>query len=260
MPRSRITACVALSAILSLAAVSQTAPASASAAPKKSSRLDILVTNDDGVSAPGIDLLVNRLLKLKNVKVTVVAPLSNQSGSGDKTTPGELAVAKASTASGKAARAVNGYPADTVNWALDHGIKPDVVVSGVNQGQNLGPVVDISGTVGAAKTAVRRGIPALAASQGLGDPPDYATAVGYAIDWVKQHRKELTGKKPVVELANLNAPTCVTGSVRDIVEVPAAATGEINPPVDCASTLTDPTDDVQAFANGLASLSIIPVT
>lgn len=249
--RLRILIALALCAVLALATLGEPA----AAAPPK--RLNILVTNDDGVSAPGIDLLVKRLLELKKVKVTVVAPLSNQSGTGDKTTPGELAVAKSATASGLNARAVNGFPADTVNWALDHGIEPDVVVSGVNQGQNLGPVVDVSGTVGAAKTAVRNGIPALAVSQGLGEPPDYAAGVRFAIDWVRQHRKELTGKKPTVELANLNVPTCVTGRVRGVVDVPAASTGDINPPVDCASTLTKPTDDLQAFANGFASLSII---
>jgi 5'-nucleotidase len=249
--RLRILIALALGAALALASLGQPA----AAAPPK--QLTILVTNDDGVSAPGIDLLVQNLRKLKNVKVIVVAPLSNQSGTGDQTTAGELAVAQSATASGFKARAVDGFPADTVNWALDHGIDPDVVVSGVNQGQNLGPVVDVSGTVGAAKTAVRSGIPALAVSQGLGEPPDYAVGVRYAIDWVKQHRKALTGKKPAVELANLNVPTCVTGKVRGIVDVPAAPTGDINPPVDCASTLTAPADDLQAFANGFASLSII---
>ena len=52
--------------------------------------------------------------------------------------------------------------------------KPDVVLSGINQGQNLGALSDVSGTVGAARTAARHGIPALAVSQGTGNPPDYA--------------------------------------------------------------------------------------
>ena len=153
-------------------------PASAGAAPPK--RLTILVTNDDGVGAPGIDLLVERLRKLKNVKVTVVAPAENKSGTGDQTTPGELTVTPATHRQRLQGPAVAGFPADTVVWALDHGVKPDLVVSGVNQGQNLGPVVDASGTVGAAKTAVRNGIPALAVSQGAdltgtagAPPPDY---------------------------------------------------------------------------------------
>ena len=237
------------------------APPATAAAPKK---LWILVTNDDGVSAPGIDAVVRALRKLPNVKVTVVAPLSNQSGTGDQTTPGELAVAESATASGITARAVDGFPADTVIWALDHGVKPKLVVSGVNTGQNLGPVVDASGTVGAAKTAVRHGVPALAVSQGLAATPDatpdYAAGVRYAIDWVKAHRKSLTGKHPKLELENLNVPTCPTGKVRGLEEVPGAATGDINPPVDCASTLENPTDDLQAFANGFATVNVVPVT
>ena len=230
--------------------------AAGAAAPK---RLTILVTNDDGVAAPGIDLLVQRLRRLKNVKVVVVAPAENKSGSGDQTTPGELTVTPETTASGIKARAVDGFPADTVIWALDHGVKPDLVVSGINQGQNIGPAIDLSGTVGAAKTAVRDGIPALAVSQGIADSPDYASGAQLAIDWVKEHRRELTGKRPDVELANLNIPTCATGEVRGVVDVPPATAGDVLAPSNCESTLTDPTDDVQAFTNGYATLSIVPV-
>jgi 5'-nucleotidase len=222
-------------------------------------RLTILVTNDDGVAAPGIDLLVQRLRTLKNVKVVVVAPAENKSGSGDQTTPGELTVTPATTASGIKARAVDGFPADTVIWALDHGVKPDLVVSGINQGQNIGPAIDVSGTVGAAKTGVRNGIPALAVSQGGLEDPDYASGVRLAVQWVKEHRKELTGKRPEVELANLNIPTCTTGEVRGVVDVPPATGGEILAPSNCESTVTDPTDDVTAFTNGYATLSIVSV-
>ena len=87
-------------------------------------------------------------------EVTVVAPATNQSGTGGQTTPGPLTVTDATTASGYPAKAVAGFPADTVIWALDQGgvtQKPDLVVSGINFGQNLGPAVAISGTVGAAE-------------------------------------------------------------------------------------------------------------
>ena len=132
--------------------------------------LTVLVTNDDGVGAPGINAVVQGLRTLPKTQVTVVAPLMNQSGTGGKTTPGKLTVTKATTASGYPARAVAGYPADTVTWAVkDHGIsfRPDLVVSGINFGQNIGPLADLSGTVGAARAAVKLGIPALAASQGV---------------------------------------------------------------------------------------------
>ena len=168
------------------------------------------------------------------------------------------------TASGTKAQAVDGFPADSVLRALDDGAKPKLVVSGINQGQNLGPVVNASGTVGAAKTAVRNGIPALAVSQGIvaePDTPDYPTGVRYAIDWVKQHRKNLTGKKPKVEVENLNVPTCLTGKVRGLDDDVASATaGDAVGQSDCASTATGFTDDVTAFNNGYATLTVVPAT
>ena len=101
--------------------------------------LQILVTNDDGIGADGIDAIVQALLQLDNVVVTVVAPLENQSGSGGKTTDGALTVTDAMTKSGYAAKAVAGFPADTIVWAIDQGgidFVPDLVVSGINNGQN----------------------------------------------------------------------------------------------------------------------------
>ena len=102
-----------------------------------------MVTNDDGVGAPGINATVKALAALPDTKVTVVAPLTNQSGTGAKVTPGTLTVTNATTASGYPAKAVAGYPADTIIWAIDdHGIaqRPDLVVSGINFGENIGPL------------------------------------------------------------------------------------------------------------------------
>src|SRR5580658_4643146 len=76
-----------------------------------SGTLTILVTSDDGVGAPGINAAVQGLRTLPNTRVTVVAPLTNQSGTGEKTTPatsGPLVTSKARTASGYAAVAVHG--------------------------------------------------------------------------------------------------------------------------------------------------------
>src|SRR6478736_2648135 len=114
--------------------------------------LRILVGNDDGYSAEGIDTLVTALLTLDDVDVTVVAPLTQQSGQGGKTTPDtELAVTDVKTKGGFPAKAVDGYPADAINVAFDElGLEPDLVITGINEGQNLGPLVDVSGTVGAA--------------------------------------------------------------------------------------------------------------
>jgi 5'/3'-nucleotidase len=226
--------------------------------------LTILVTNDDGVGAPGIDALVQGLRALPATKVTVVAPATNQSGTGGKTTPGTITAAQATTASGYPAMAVNGYPADTITWAIvQHGIsfRPDLVVSGINFGQNIGPLAGESGTVGAARAAVAQGIPALAASQGIdnGMSADFAEGVTQVDAWIKLHRTALVDHSygHVVPAANLNIPSCAGGVVRGPVMAPLATsiTGISITTVNCASTQTSFSNDVAAFINGYAVIS-----
>jgi 5'-nucleotidase len=218
--------------------------------------LSILVTNDDGYAAPGIDAVVEALRALPDVEVTVVAPATNRSGTGGQTTPGELQASDQRTASGYPATAVEGFPADTITYALDEVLAdpPELVVSGVNEGQNLGQIAAISGTVGAAKAAVRAGIPALAASQGIGDPPDYADAVERVVEWVRARRRALVAGTAAKVVVNLNVPTCPTGEVRGLQQVPLATEGTgVAPPPDCASNATGFADDVQAFLAGFTT-------
>ena len=226
--------------------------------------LTILVTNDDGVGAPGIDAVVQGLRALPATKVTVVAPATNQSGTGGKTTPGTITAAPATTASGYPAMAVNGYPADTITWAIvQHGIsfRPDLVVSGINFGQNIGPLAGESGTVGAARAAVAQGIPALAASQGIdnGMSADFAEGVTQVDAWITLHRTALVDHSygPVVPAANLNIPSCAGGVVRGPVMAPLATsiTGISITTVNCTSTQTSFSNDVAAFINGYAVIS-----
>ena len=148
--------------------------------------LRILVTNDDGYDAEGIDVLVEALRALPNVEITVVAPATNRSGTGSQTTPGAVTATQQETTSGYQATAVDGFPADAVVIGLSQVLSepPDLVVAGINQGQNLGPLAAISGTVGAAKAAAAAGIPALAVSQGLADMPDYQSAAGLIVEYL----------------------------------------------------------------------------
>jgi len=234
-------------------------PASAAGAANKPATLTIMVTNDDGVAAPGIDAAVRALRRLPNTTVTVVAPATNQSGSGGKTTAGPLTATKSTTASGYPAEAVHGYPADTVVWAFKtRHLRPDLVVSGINSGENVGPLATISGTVGAAREAVRLGVPAVAASQGIdnGVTPDFTEGAAQLVRWVRSHRAALVAHRGRPSTA-LNVPTCATGTVRGPVREPLAAsvTGVDLGAVDCASTATTFTDDVDAFVNGYAVLS-----
>src|SRR5262245_5115702 len=76
--------------------------------------LAILVTNDDGIGAEGIDVLVEALRAVDGVEVTVVAPADQQSGTGGSVTQGPVETNEATTASGYEARAVDGFPADTI--------------------------------------------------------------------------------------------------------------------------------------------------
>jgi 5'-nucleotidase len=230
--------------------------------------LTILVSNDDGVTAPGIDAVVNALRALPDVTVDVVAPATNESGTGAKRSATTPPHQPARTASGVAATAVDGYPTDSVDVALDVlGLKPDLVVSGINLGQNLGPFVDLSGTVGAARAAAVHGIPAIATSFGLGKTYDFAPAASLVATWVAAHRAQFAGHGAGAALStimNLNVPNCATGVVRGEKELPTEpkvanlATALTNNQ-DCASTAT-PTDEVGAFNDGFATVTTIPAT
>lgn len=222
--------------------------------------LTILVSNDDGYAAEGIDALVEALSADSTLEVIVSAPADEQSGSGDATTPGPLTATEVTTLSGHPAYAVQGEPADSVIYGLDTvlaGDPPDLVISGINHGQNIGPAVELSGTVGAARTAARRGIPALAISQGLpgeGVEFDFAASVDAVLTWLDANRDSLADGSFV----NINVPTCDAGTeLRGTLEVTTDPTTDLGLAVqvaDCGSTLApgDVPTDVTAFNAGFA--------
>ena len=263
---SRVIAAAFLSSAVGLA-LSTAVTGSAGGSTNPSPSLSILVTNDDGVTAPGINATVQALAALPHTKVTVVAPLTNQSGTGAKVTNGALTATSAMTAGGYPAKAVAGYPADTIIWAIDdHGIsqRPDLVVSGINLGENVGPLAALSGTVGAAQTALARGIPALAVSQGVdnGQSANFSQGARYLVAWVQAHRKALLAAKKGTAKStngNLNVPTCASGHIRGPANATVAPSlsGYSVSTVDCSSSATKPSTDVQAFVEGFASISAL---
>lgn len=227
----------------------------------------ILVTNDDGVGADGIDAIVNALLELDDVQITVVAPAENQSGSGGKTTEGVLEVRDATTKSGYPAKAVVGFPADSMVWALEQGgidFVPDLVVSGINEGQNYSfEIAPLSGTVGAARAAAMRNVPSIAVSQGLGEPPNYPASVEAAIAWIVENREALQARQPgepTPTFVSINVPTCAEGTtLRGVVEVPMGSLdGSDYNASNCASTVT-PDTDVTGFQNGYGVITELVV-
>ena len=142
--------------------------------PRRPRQLTILVTNDDGYAAEGIDTVVEALRKLPERRGHGQSRRpTNQSGTGSKTHARRpLTATEQKTKSGYPATAVERLPRRLASPTRSPDVldePPDLVVSGINEGQNLGPIASISGTVGAAKAAAAAGIPALAASQGLGE-------------------------------------------------------------------------------------------
>jgi 5'-nucleotidase len=224
--------------------------------------LTVLLTNDDGVSGAGLDAMAEALSVEDGIEVVVVAPADDKTGSGGRTTPGELVATETTTVSGYPATAVQGHPADSVIWALDEGgIEPDVVISGINKGQNIANLIPLSGTVGAARQGAQMGVPAVAVSQGFGDPPDYPTAVRAVLDWLDENEESLRSDSlGTDQITNINVPTCPGGQVQGTVEVPPAPdTGVDLNAVDCTGT-AEPVDDATAFLNGWIAVSTIPNT
>jgi 5'-nucleotidase len=246
------------------ATVTTSTSTSTTTAPE-SQTLTIVVTNDDGIGADGIDTMVTALETLPDVEIHVVAPAKNQSGTSDKTTPGGATSAPGTTKSGVAGIAVDGFPADTIAVALDkEGLKPDLVVSGINEGQNAGPIGEVSGTVGAARAAIRRGVPALALSAGIAAPFNYDIAARYGLDWIEQHRGALLdGSISTDSLASINVPLCTAGEPKDLIEVAVATNvpegeGAKVFATDCTVDGPAPVDDITGLIAGHSTLSQVP--
>ncbi|MFP5393340.1 MAG: 5'/3'-nucleotidase SurE [Gammaproteobacteria bacterium] len=159
----------------------------------------ILISNDDGYLAPGINALAEALAPIADI--VVVAPDSNRSGASNSLSLDRpLSVQQAPNGF----YFVNGTPSDCVHIALT-GIldfRPDLVVSGINNGQNMGDDTLYSGTVAAATEAFLFGIPAIAFSQVEFGWAHIESAARVARDIVQTHRHAL----PAPYLLNVNIP------------------------------------------------------
>ena len=175
---------------------------------KTETKKHILVTNDDGVNAPGLFALVKEMRKLG--KVSILAPDRNWSGGGHvKTLDRALRVREVRLVDGTVAYASDGAPSDCVALAaLGYFKEPiDLVVSGINIGANLGHDVTYSGTVTAAMEAVIAGVPGIAVSlevpEGSLGEIDFNPAA-HAANLVARHVIE-NGLPPEI-LLNVNVP------------------------------------------------------
>lgn len=139
----------------------------------------ILVSNDDGIDFPGIHAIATALKKLG--QVTVVAPATQQTSKGHSATYGAPYKTERYDFGDDDIEAYRlwGTPKDCMDIALKAMLreKPDLVVTGINEGVNVCNDNVTSGTVGGASAAFLNGIPAVAVSLGYGDSYDYMTVV-----------------------------------------------------------------------------------
>ena len=129
----------------------------------------MLLTNDDGIEAEGLQALRRELLAVDGVELAVIAPDGNRSATARSiTTRRPLWVQEVDFGDGTVGYATDGTPVDCVRLAqlgLIEGFEPDVIVAGINHGANLGDDITYSGTVAAAFEGIILGVPAIAVSQ-----------------------------------------------------------------------------------------------
>ncbi|MEO5808448.1 5'/3'-nucleotidase SurE [Devosia sp.] len=183
--------------------------------------LRVLITNDDGIDAPGLEVIRQIALGLTE-DVWVVAPDGNQSGAGHRFTLGrELSFDQRGP---QTFAVVGGSPADCVVAGYTHllgGKAPDLVLSGVNQGQNLGDLINCSGTVAGAREAALQGALGIGMSQSI----DFQR--GHGVDWTNSIRHGLSVVRTILAQAqghavyyNVNFPNCPPDDVAGIQVVP----------------------------------------
>jgi 5'-nucleotidase len=186
-------------------------------APVHSRTMRILLTNDDGVNATGLKVL-ERIARTFSDDVWVVAPTEEQSGAGHSLT---LTRPVRLRKLAEKRFCVTGTPTDSVMMAIAHIMKdsaPDLILSGVNRGANLGEDVTYSGTVSAAMEGALAGIPSIALSQsyarqGMGDTVPFSAAEAWA---TRALAPLLAQPMEPRTLVNINFPALPPAEVRGI--------------------------------------------
>ena len=178
--------------------------------------MHILVTNDDGVTAPGLAALAAALRDSGLGQITVLAPNRNWSASGHvKTLHNPLRVRPAKMADGAEALTSDGAPSDCVALALLGVVKEkiDLVVSGINPFNNVGHDITYSGTVTAAMEAVIGHVPGVAVSLDTPRYADYGPAARLAAQVARQ---VITRGLPPYTLLNVNVPGLPEDQIKGI--------------------------------------------
>jgi 5'-nucleotidase len=177
--------------------------------------MKILLTNDDGIDAPGLQKSVEMLAPL-GAELAIFAPKRNHSGASHSITLWrEIEIVRAAPRAGVAASwQIDGTPVDAVKFALDNeNCSPDLVVSGINNGENIGDGISYSGTVHAAVEAAFHRVPALALSIENYCHPRWDTAIYWGRKIIETLLPHLGGAP---FLLNANIPDFAPDSVRGI--------------------------------------------
>ena len=174
----------------------------------------ILLSNDDGLYAPGLRILREAVLDLG--EVWVVAPAVEQSGvSHAFSLTGPLRSEKVRLDDCEHCYAVRGTPVDTVKLALREILPepPDLIISGINRGENSGVNILYSGTVAAAMEGAMLGIPSIAVSVAEYNSPDYTPAAEYIRRIVPA---VLDKSLPMGTMLNINVPGIPSGQIKGV--------------------------------------------
>ncbi|HET9104640.1 MAG TPA: 5'/3'-nucleotidase SurE [Solirubrobacteraceae bacterium] len=176
----------------------------------------VLLTNDDGIQAEGLQALRRALASQDDTEVAVIAPDGNRSAMARSiTTRRPLWVQEVAFEDGTTGFATDGTPVDCVrlaNLGLIEGFSPDIVVSGINHGSNLGDDITYSGTVAAALEAIVLGLPGIAVSQQSGSLElDFRAGGGYDFSVAAAFTARLVAELesvplPPATLLNINVP------------------------------------------------------
>jgi 5'-nucleotidase len=181
----------------------------------------VLLTNDDGIEADGLQALRRALLGVPGVELAVIAPDSNRSATARSITiQRPLWVKEVDFGDGTVGYATDGTPVDCVRFAalgLIEGFRADLVVSGINHGANLGDDITYSGTVAAALEGIVLGLPAVAVSQQTatgawhgGEEMDFSAAAAFTARVVEEIEDV---PLPAGTLLNVNVPA---GDIRGV--------------------------------------------
>ena len=166
----------------------------------------ILISNDDGIYAPGIYALWESMSEIG--QTTVVAPNTEKSAVGHAITIYDpIRIEKVIRSNGFEGYAVNGTPADCVKIAIGSFLdkKPNIIVSGINAGSNMGTNILYSGTVSAAAEGTMLGVPSIAFSLNTFNTDNYDLSKEVAI---KMTKNVLNHGLPTGTLLNVNIPKC----------------------------------------------------